>query len=60
MITGAIIEFCGAALIVTGFFKNEMTLMIGGAIVSMAGAFAILEGVLGWCLLRAIGIKTRL
>lgn len=26
----------------------------------LAGAFAILEGAVGWCALRALGIRTRL
>ena len=60
VVTGAIIDGIGTALIVAGFMKGNWYLLAGGIALSLAGTFAIFEGAAGWCALRAMGIKTRL
>ncbi|MEI6083385.1 MAG: hypothetical protein WCS70_03695 [Verrucomicrobiota bacterium] len=60
IVTGAIIDLVGAALLVAGILTGGLELIVAGAVVSGAGMFVIFEGVKGWCVLRAAGIKTPL
>jgi hypothetical protein len=60
IVTGSIVDVCGAALVVTGVLTGERAMIIGGAVVSVAGSFMIFEGAKGWCALRALGMKTPL
>jgi hypothetical protein len=60
LLTGAVVEAGGAVLILAGVFRNELLLIVAGAVVSLAGLFMIFEGVKGWCVLRALGMKTKI
>lgn len=58
LISGAIVVLCGGALIITGLIAKWKALLMAGIFLDVAGAFMIFEGTRGWCVLRAIGIKT--
>ena len=60
IISGAITDACGALLLLTGVLRSDAWLIVAGAIVSVAGLFIIFEGVKGWCVVRAMGFKTKL
>jgi hypothetical protein len=60
LVTGAAVDATGAILILTGVLRNELWLIVAGAFVSVAGLFVIFEGVRGWCVVRAMGYKTKL
>jgi hypothetical protein len=47
-------------MILAGVLRGQTGLIIAGAIASAAGLFMILEGFKGWCVLRALGVKTPL
>jgi len=59
-VTGAVVDAAGAVLILTGMLRNDNVLIAAGAVVSLAGLFMIFEGVKGWCVVRAMGFKTKL
>jgi hypothetical protein len=60
LITGAIVDLCGAAGIIAGVLRDSTSVLIVGIFLFMAGSFMIFEGARGWCALRAMGIKTRM
>jgi uncharacterized membrane protein YjjB (DUF3815 family) len=55
---------CGAALILAAiaYFRIEIFSWVGAIAVGLlaGGLFQIFEGMKGWCVLRAVGIKTRI
>lgn len=60
IITGAVMDLCGAVLIVIAVANRSSALLAAGILASVTGSFMIFEGVRGWCVLRALGFKTRL
>jgi hypothetical protein len=60
LVSGVIVDVCGSGLLVAGLLTGQMVLIIGGAVVSVAGTFMIFEGAVGWCVVRAMGFKTKL
>lgn len=62
ILAGALIEAPGLFLVVmrfTGMVDGTWPWIVGVSLI-LAGQFMILEGVLGWCALRACGVKTPL
>jgi hypothetical protein len=60
LVTGAMVDTVGAILILTGVLRNDTALIVAGAVVSLAGLFMIFEGAKGWCVVRALGFKTKI
>ena len=60
LVTGIVVDTCGAGLIVAGILLGDHRLLAGGILCSVAGSFMIFEGARGWCVLRALGVKTKL
>ena len=60
LVAGAIVDTCGMVLCVAGTFTGKTALLIGGIVAIVAGGFMIFEGAVGWCALRALGVKTKL
>jgi len=58
LISGAIVVLGGGVLIVTGLIAGSKTLLVAGIFLDVAGSFMIFEGARGWCVLRAMGVKT--
>ncbi len=58
VITGAVCDLGGAALIVWGALAGRWGGIVAGILLSAAGGFMIFEGAVGWCAARALGIKT--
>ncbi len=60
IVLGAMIEAPGwilLALRFTGVLDGEWPWFVGGAAV-LLGLFGVLEGALGWCIVRALGVNT--
>lgn len=60
LVTGAVVDCCGTALLVVGFLFHQSAAIVAGVVCCMAGVFMIFEGVKGWCVVRAMGFKTKL
>jgi type IV secretory pathway VirB2 component (pilin) len=60
IVSGVILVLLGGSLIVAARSGERLGMLVGGVLLALAGAFAIFEGVRGWCALRALGFKTRL
>jgi hypothetical protein len=60
LVTGVIVDLCGAGLIAAGVLNGNPLVLAAGILASVTGSFMIFEGLRGWCLLRALGFKTRL
>lgn len=60
IVTGIIVDLCGVGLIVAGALTGNMLMIVAGILASVSGSFMIFEGVRGWCVLRAMGIKTKI
>jgi hypothetical protein len=60
IITGAVVDAIGAVLILAGVLRNDSGFIVAGAGMSVAGLFMIFEGAKGWCVVRALGIKTKI
>lgn len=60
MFAGILVDLCGAALIIAGVAGDRKGMLIGGIVALVFGSFTIFEAANAWCLLRAMGIKTRL
>jgi hypothetical protein len=58
--TGILIDLVGISVLVAGIVFGHVALIIAGVVTSGAGIFVIFEGVKGWCILRALGVKTPL
>jgi hypothetical protein len=58
IITGAISDLAGSVCLVLGILNDSLTLIIVGGVLIVAGCFMIFEGLKGWCLARALGMKT--
>lgn len=62
IIAGALIEAPGLFLVamrLTGVVDGTWPWIMGVSLI-LAGQFMVLEGVLGWCAVRACGVKTPL
>lgn len=62
ILAGALIEVPGLVLVVmrsTDMLDGTWPWIVGVSLI-VGGQFMILEGVLGWCALRACGVKTAL
>ncbi|MFM7807044.1 MAG: hypothetical protein ACKPEA_03830 [Planctomycetota bacterium] len=62
IIAGALIEAPGLFLVAmrfTGMVDGTWPWIVGVSLI-LAGQFMVLEGVLGWCAVRACGVKTPL
>lgn len=62
IIAGALIEAPGLFLVamrLTGMVDGTWPWIMGVSLI-LAGQFMVLEGVLGWCAVRACGVKTPL
>jgi hypothetical protein len=60
LLGGAAVDVAGAVMILAGALRTELWLIVAGAVVSVAGLFMIFEGMKGWCVARAMGIKTKI
>jgi uncharacterized membrane protein len=60
LVAGIVVDACGAALIVAGVNNGRTSLLVSGIVAAILGSFTIFEAANGWCVLRAMGIKTRL
>ena len=58
---GRILIGCGALLAggASYWIRGNLPWLLGGLLV-VAGLFALFEARMGWCLLRALGFKTRI
>ncbi len=59
LITGVMVDTVGVALIVGGIFRSDL-IIVAGIIALLAGSFMIFEGAVGWCVVRALGFKTKI
>ncbi|MSQ90947.1 MAG: DUF2892 domain-containing protein [Phycisphaerales bacterium] len=60
LIAGALIEGIGWTVLVLRFIdilSGDWPWFVGGATVVL-GLFLVLEGIIGWCIARAMGINT--
>lgn len=59
LVAGAMIEATGWTLLVLGFagILPEWSLYVGGG-AAAGGLFLVFEGLAGWCVIRAMGIRT--
>ena len=60
LVVGIVVDACGAVLVVTSLHHGGTGILIGGIVALVFGSFTIFEAANGWCLLRAMGIKTPL
>lgn len=60
LVTGIVIDSLGTLLIVGGILLHESILLGAGVVAMAGGSFMIFEGAAGWCVLRALGFRTRL
>ncbi len=60
LIAGIVVDLCGVGLVLAGVAHGRTGLLIGGIVALVCGSFTIFEAANGWCLLRAMGIRTRL
>jgi uncharacterized membrane protein len=60
LVTGALVDTVGTALLVAGFVTHDRALLVAGIVVTIAGTFMIFEGAAGWCVVRALGFKTKI
>ena len=58
LIGGGVVDVCGLALLVTGMVSHSLSLIVVGIFLDITGSFMIFEGARGWCVLRAMGMKT--
>ncbi|HVM59295.1 MAG TPA: hypothetical protein VMV72_00375 [Verrucomicrobiae bacterium] len=58
LISGAVVNLCGLALIITGVLDKSTMLLVVGIFLDLVGSFMVFEGARGWCALRALGVKT--
>jgi len=62
IVSGVLLEAPGLFLVtmrLTGVVDGTWPWIVGVSLI-LAGQFMVLEGVLGWCALRACGVKTAL
>ena len=62
LISGLIHVCLGLALLVLALFAftDQIWMWILGVVISGAGAFQVFEGWAGWCVIRAMGFRTRI
>jgi len=59
-ITGAVILAIAIVWYLLTRTDGSTLLYVVQALLALGGAFAIFEGAVGWCAIRAMGIKTRI
>jgi len=59
---GATLEGIGFVLLVLGAidFIDGIWPIVVGIVLMVAGSFVLMEAIIGWCALRAMGVKTPL
>lgn len=60
LVSGAVVDGVGAITLGAGVWTGQWLIIMAGAVISFAGLFMIFEGLKGWCVLRALGVKTPL
>jgi hypothetical protein len=60
LIYGAVLVFIAIAVAGLAWRDASTALWIIAVIAFLSGAFAIFEGWAGWCVVRAMGFKTRM
>jgi len=58
LVGGIVIALLGLALLIAGLYQAGWAMRIGGIVALVVGGFMVFEAANGWCLLRAMGIKT--
>lgn len=58
-ITGVTMFFAGTIMFVAGVPGNDSWWRVFQAVITLLGVFIMVEGVMGWCALRAMGFKTK-
>jgi uncharacterized membrane protein HdeD (DUF308 family) len=57
---GIIALVCGVGLVIGGALAGSRTMLVVGIVLVITGGFMIFEATHAWCLLRAMGMKTRM
>lgn len=60
LVGGVVLLLPGVGCLLTWGVTNQIGFFFAGIGLSVGGLFMIIEGVIGWCALRALGIKTKL
>ena len=60
LVMGILTDTIGTAILVAGIFLRQTPLIVIGVIGMVAGGFMIFESMAGWCVVRAMGFKTKL
>ena len=60
LLTGVMVDTVGTALIVAGLVTHNRAMLAAGIVIMVAGALMIFEGAAGWCVVRALGFKTKI
>ena len=60
IVVGALVELVGLCLFVAWFLGGPSWLVWPGAGCVLGGNFAMFEGAVGWCAVRAMGFRTPL
>ena len=50
----------GLLFLLAGLIDQSKFLIVAGAVLILMGSFMIFEGTKGWCVLRAMGFKTKI
>src|SRR5580692_1768811 len=58
LVGGIIASLCAIGLIIAWALTGSRTMLIVGIILAITGPFMIFEAAHGWCVLRAMGMKT--
>jgi len=60
LVMGILTDTIGTAILVAGIVLRQTPLIVLGVIGMAAGGFMIFESMAGWCVVRALGFKTKL
>ena len=58
LVGGIVIALCGVALLIARLYLGGWATLIGGIVALIVGGFMVFEAANGWCVFRAMGIKT--
>jgi uncharacterized membrane protein len=58
LVGGIVIALLGVGLVIAGLYRDGRAMLIGGIVAVIVGGFMVFEAANGWCVLRAMGIKT--
>lgn len=59
LVGGAVLLLPGVGCLLGWLVTNQIGFLFPGVGLSLGGLFMIIEGVIGWCALRALGLKTK-